>query len=182
MVGVEARPHVLDVEDQGVEAFEHGPGGLLDRTVQAHDGQARDRVLAVHDVPLPIGAQAVLGGEEAPQREALVGEKAIDVADPLGVHRAAVGDEPDALADQRLGRVGEQDVDAGPHRRLGPGGQRCGHEQDGERERMPALGNQSHEASSSRRVLCPPGEVRHRSIKGCPGAWSRRGRMSQAVR
>ena len=65
--GVDTHAHVLEVEEEGVEAVEHGGGRFADFAVERVDRETGDRVQVVvrlDHVVLLFAAGAVLGAEE----------------------------------------------------------------------------------------------------------------------
>ena len=111
-VGVDARAHVLQVDDEDVEAVEHGRGRLAEVAVQGMDGDVvgrMPRVRRLDHVVLDVRAEAVLGAEQGGQREVGRLPQPLRGVPVRRVDRGGVADEPDAAPREVSGR--QQPVD-----------------------------------------------------------------------
>jgi hypothetical protein len=122
-VGVESRPHVLEVEGQDVQLGQHLRRGLERVAVEGVDDEPGDgvRLGGDHGAGVLAPADPVLRREEPLELHALrLVEQVGQVA--LAHHGRMVGDEPHALALQRLEPAVDEDLGACSQRGRGGGG------------------------------------------------------------
>ena len=125
--GVDAHAHVLEVEEEGVEAVEHGGRRFADLAVKRVDRQARDGigvVVRLDHVVLLLAARAVLGAEEGTKIEAGCADR-VGGEDEVGGDRRGVDDEAQTCTAEpgRIAVPANEDVEPGQnawpvHRRL----------------------------------------------------------------
>ena len=117
-IGVVAGAHVLDVEEEDVQAFQHGRRGLSGLTVEGVDGQPCPVVPPALDdnASLGVSPDAVLGGEEGHQLHGRLPRQPVDARHPAAVDPCVVGDEARAKPPYQVQGVGEEDLHAGSDR------------------------------------------------------------------
>ncbi len=120
-VRVVARADVLDIEREHVDRSEHLRRGRPRLAVQRVDRQPRPFVRRVVDrgalrfrAPDPV-----LGREERREFRVRVAVQEVDGTRAVAPHAAPVRDQPHAPPVDEMGGIGEQHIDAGPHRRCG---------------------------------------------------------------
>src|SRR5437773_1103948 len=118
--GVDARPDVLELDEQQVDALQHLRRGRAGLRVEAVDRNAElgiDAVSRLDHVVLLLAGEAVLRPEEGAQ--ALAAETADDVAcrDQLGRDGRGVQEQPDPPAAQPPRPLARQHLEAGEHAR-----------------------------------------------------------------
>ena len=126
-VGVDAGADVLQVDDQDIEAAQHGIGRLARLAVQRVDRNPPRRVVAVRrldHVVLDVRAEPVLRAEDGGQRHAIGRRHAIEDMDEAAVDGRVITEHADTQPPQS--RRPEQDVGAETDAGRGRGGRlRC---------------------------------------------------------
>jgi hypothetical protein len=110
---------VLQVDDEGVEALEHGRGRLAGGAVHRIDRQAGGGVPGVAEVGAghELAVEAVLGREEGDELRLRRAAQDIEGALPAAVHTGGMREQADFLAGDRLETFGLEHVDAEHHAR-----------------------------------------------------------------
>ena len=105
-VCIDARAHILEINDEHVDAVEHCLGGLARFAVQGIHGHAAEIVGAVRrfdHVFLDVRAEALLRSEDCAKPHARVRGQPIGDVNQAVIDRRRVADDADALAVERCG-------------------------------------------------------------------------------
>ena len=100
-VGVDPGPHILQIDDEHVEACEHVGGRLARVAVEREHRNAPTAILGVRrldHVVLQVRPEPVLRPEERGQRDVRVVVQPVGGVREAAVDRCRVADEPDAAA------------------------------------------------------------------------------------
>ena len=115
-VGVDPRSHVLEIDDEHVEAIQHVVGRLTSVAVERvhrHAPPAVPPVRRLDHVVLQIGAESMLGAEEGCKRDFGIFEQPVGSMRQAGINRRRVAHEPDAAAGNQPAIDCEEPIDAG---------------------------------------------------------------------